>query len=318
MEKEVEGFIRYLEVERGASEHTVKGYTCDLRMFSEYLKKNGEAIRLASIDHIIIRGFLAELHKKGKSRNSLGRRLASLRSFFRYLNREGIIEINPAKMVSSPKREKLLPSFLTLDEAIRLMESADGNKRFGLRDKAILETFYSAGIRLSELASLNLDDLNLADGLVRVRGKGKKERIVPLGSKAIKAITEYTNRGQGVKGSRGQVENPWNPRTLEPSNPVFLNRFGRRLTARGIEGIVAKYVKRIGMIRHATPHTLRHTFATHLLDGGADLRSIQELLGHASLSTTQRYIHLSMDKLMEVYDKAHPRGKEHGKKKTGI
>ncbi len=301
MEKEVEGFIRYLEVERGASEHTVKGYTYDLRMFSEYLKKNGGAIRLASIDHIIIRGFLAELHKKGESRNSLGRRLASLRSFFRYLNREGIIEINPAKMVSSPKREKMLPSFLTLDEAIRLMESADGNERFGLRDRAILETFYSAGIRVSELASLNLGDLNLGDGLVRVRGKGKKERIVPLGSKAIKAMTEYIN------GTEREEIMP---------HPIFLNRFGRRLTARGIEGIVAKYVKRIGMIRHATPHTLRHTFATHLLDGGADLRSIQELLGHASLSTTQRYIHLSMDKLMEVYDKTHPRGKEYGKRKT--
>ncbi|MBI5746737.1 MAG: tyrosine recombinase XerC [Nitrospirae bacterium] len=310
MEKEVEGFIRYLEVERGASEHTVKGYTCDLRMFSEYLKKNGGAIRLAAIDHIIIRGFLAELHKKGESRNSLGRRLASLRSFFRYLNREGIIEINPAKMVSSPKREKMLPSFLTLDEAIRLMESADGKEKFGLRDRAILETFYSAGIRVSELASLNLDDLNLGDGLVRVRGKGKKERIVPLGSKAIKAITEYVNRIQDTGYMIHESPTPY------PLHPVFLNRFGRRLTARGIEGIVAKYVKRIGMIRHATPHTLRHTFATHLLDGGADLRSIQELLGHASLSTTQKYIHLSMDKLMEVYDKTHPRGKEHGKRKT--
>ncbi len=310
MEKEIEGFIRYLEVERGASEYTVKGYTYDLKQFVDYLKKNGETIDLASLDHIKIRGFLAELHKKGESRNSMGRRLAALRSFFRYLNREGIIEINPAKLVSSPKKDKMLPSFLTLDEAIRLMESADGNERFGLRDRAILETFYSAGIRLSELASLNLGDLNLADGLVMVRGKGKKERIVPLGSKAIKAVMEYINRVQGT-GYRVQ-EHP-TPYTL---HPVFLNRFGRRLTARGIEGIVAKYVKRIGMIRHATPHTLRHTFATHLLDGGADLRSIQELLGHASLSTTQRYIHLNMDKLMEVYDKTHPRGKGHGKRKT--
>ncbi len=301
MEKEIDGFIRYLEVERGASEHTITGYTYDLKLFVDYLKKNRETIDLASIDHIKIRGFLAELHKKGESRNSMGRRLAALRSFFRYLNREGIIEINPAKLVSSPKREKMLPSFLALDEAIRLMEATDDNERFGLRDRAILETFYSAGIRLSELASLNLDDLNLDDGLIKIRGKGKKERIVPIGSKAIKAITEYINRTEREE--------------IMP-HPIFLNRFGRRLTARGIEGIVAKYVKRIGMIRHATPHTLRHTFATHLLDGGADLRSIQELLGHASLSTTQKYIHLSMDKLMEVYDKTHPRGKGHGKRKT--
>lgn len=301
MDKEIEGFIRYLEIERGVSEHTVKGYLYDLKQFSNFLKRNGEEIRLGSIDHISIRGFLAERHKRGESRNSLGRRLASLRSFFRYLSREGIIKMNPAKMVSSPKKERRLPSFLTLDEAIRLVESPGSDETYGIRDRAILETFYSAGIRLSELASLNLEDLNLTNGLVKVRGKGKKERIVPVGSKATKAITEYINR---IK--REEVM----------PHPLFLNRFGRRLTTRGIEGIVAKYVKRIGMTHHATPHTLRHTFATHLLDGGADLRSIQELLGHASLSTTQRYIHLNLDRLMEVYDKAHPRGKDHGKDKN--
>lgn len=300
MEKDIEGFIRYLEIERGASEHTIKGYTYDLKQFADYLKKNGETIDLASVDHIKIRGFLAELHKRGESRNSLGRRLASLRSFFRYLNREGIVEMNPAKMVSSPKKEKKLPSFLTLDEAIRLVESPSSDDIYGARDRAILETFYSAGIRLSELTSLNLEDLNLTDGLVKVRGKGKKERIVPLGSKAISTISKYINRME--------------KKDVRP-RPLFLNRSGKRLTTRGIEHILGKYVKQSGIMRHATPHTLRHTFATHLLDGGADLRSIQELLGHASLSTTQKYIHLNMDRLMEVYDKAHPRGKEHGRDK---
>jgi integrase/recombinase XerC len=218
--------------------------------------------------------------------------LAVLRSFFKYLRREGLVKANPASLVSMPRLEKHLPAFLTIDQAAALMESPTGQDRFFLRDRAILETFYSTGIRLSELVELSLEDIDFESGLVRIRGKGKKERIVPIGSKAVVAIKKYL-----------EIR-----RTLHSPQALFINRSGERLTARSVARVVKRYLSRIGL-SEVSPHGLRHSFATHLLEDGADLRAIQELLGHSSIATTQRYTHLNADQLMAIYDKAHPRAK---------
>jgi integrase/recombinase XerC len=219
------------------------------------------------------------------------RKLAVLRSFFKYLRREGLLKVNPARLVNIPRQDRLLPSFLTVDQAAALMDSPTSYDRSSLRDKAILETFYSTGIRLSELVELNTEDIDFDSGLARIRGKGKKERIVPIGSKAIEALKKYL----GVKSAaQGQA--------------IFLNRTGERLTARSVARIAKRYLSRVGL-PEVSAHGLRHSFATHLLEEGVDLRSIQELLGHSSIATTQRYTHLNADQLMAIYDKAHPRAK---------
>jgi len=243
---------------------------------------------IAKVDRIAIRKYLSFLHRRNK-KSSIARKVSALRSFFKYLVREKLVPSNPAKNVSTPKIEKSLPIALTVDEAFRLMESPAEKSRF--RDRAILELLYSSGIRVGELVGLNMNQLDLDLGIVKVMGKGRKERIVPVGMKAIEALKDYlTERGD-----------------LEEQEPVFLNLSGKRLTARSVGRLVKKYTKRSGIFRKISPHSLRHTFATHLLDAGADIREIQEMLGHVSLSTTQRYTHLSLGKLMEVYDKAHPR-----------
>ena len=231
--------------------------------------------------------------------------------------REGTLVNNPGKMVSTPKRGKTLPRFLSVDEANRLMGSPAGCDIMSTRDRAILETFYSAGLRIGEIVAINLEDLNLSEGLIKVKGKGRKERIVPVGKKAIAAIKEYLSQKQQKtkkiplnppfsKGGEGGFETGL---SCEKGYPLFLNKYGKRITTRSVHRIVVKY-KKLSGLWDITPHSLRHSFATHLLEGGADLRSVQEMLGHASLSTTQRYTHVSMDKLMEVYDKAHPRGRK--------
>jgi len=287
-------FIHYLSGEKNASPHTCRCYQRDLEEFEDFLKSSGMVLSPAGesemnrVDRWAIRKYLSFLHRKNK-KSSIARKLSTLRSFFKYLVREQLTTSNPAKSVSTPKVEKPLPTTLTVDEAFRLMEIPVGSK--GLRDRAILELLYSSGIRVGELVGLNLNQLDLDLGIVKVMGKGRKERIVPVGSKAVEALKAYLEK-RGV---------------LSREEPLFVNSRGGRLTARSVGRLIKKYTKRSGIFRKISPHTLRHSFATHLLDAGADIREIQEMLGHASLSTTQRYIHLSPGKLMEVYDKAHPR-----------
>lgn len=301
--KDIAEFLRYLWVERNASQNTLRSYEGDLLQFLSYLTLRGglpsESIDWKDMDPLLIRSFLSDLISKGNMKSSVARKLASLRTFFKYLLRQGKILLNPAQRVASPKLPRTLSSFLSVDEATALLESADSPTPQGLRDRSILEVFYGGGIRLSELVGLDLSDLDMETGLIRVQGKGGKERIGPIGSYAISALRDYLARrdeffSQAKKGEREETA-------------VFLNRWGSRLSGRSVSQIVLKYLRKSGVSHYITPHSLRHSFATHLLDGGADLRAIQELLGHARLSTTQRYTHLSMDKIMEVYDKAHPK-----------
>jgi len=308
-------FIRYLSVEKNASPHTCRGYLKDLEQFEDflrtagmYLSSTGE-VEIQKTDRMAIRKYLSFLHRRNK-KSSIGRKLSSLRSFLKYLVREQIISSNSAKTVSTPKKEKLLPSVLTVDEAFRLMESPEASpgtvltemaRNRTLRDQAILELLYSSGLRVGELVGLNSNRLDLELGIVKVMGKGRKERIVPVGSKAVEAVKIYM-RAWGI---------------LEGERPLFVNSKGERLTDRSVGRLMKKYAKHSGIFRKVSPHSLRHTFATHLLDAGADIREIQEMLGHASLSTTQRYTHLTMGHLMEVYDKAHPRSFQNKRKDEG-
>ena len=292
----IQQFIRYLSEEKHASPHTCRNYLKDLEQFENFLKTSGlhlspaGEIEMGKVDRWTLRKYLSSLHRKNK-KSSIARKISTLRSFFKYLVREELVTANPAKSVSTPKREKPLPSTLTVDEAFRLVESPSEEEGQQARDRAILELLYSSGIRVSELVGLNLGQLDLELGIVKVMGKGRKERIVPVGSKAIEAVNAYLEERGTVNGE----------------DALFINSRGGRLTARSVGRLVKTYTKRSGIFRKISPHSLRHTFATHLLDSGADIREIQEMLGHASLSTTQRYTHLTMGKLMEVYDKAHPR-----------
>ena len=300
----IQQFIHYLSLEKNASPHTCRCYRKDLEGFEDFLKSSGMylnptgVVEIEKVDRIAIRKYMSFLHRKNK-KSSIARKISTLRSFFKYLIREQVIASNPAKSVSTPKVEKTLPTTLTVDEAFRLMESpqsipeksSEVSKENRLRDRAILELLYSSGLRVSELVGLNLNQLDSDLGIARVMGKGRKERIVPVGVKAIEALKAYLEE-RGV--SRGD-------------DPIFINSFGGRLTTRSVGRLVKKYTRHSGIVRKVSPHSLRHTFATHLLDAGADIREIQEMLGHSSLSTTQRYTHLSVGKLMEVYDRAHPR-----------
>ncbi len=285
-------YLKYLEVERGVSEHTLRAYEKDLADFEASCSAEPE-----DIDILDIRGFLSEQIADGKAKSTVARRLATLRSFFRYLYQEGYIKINQAKLVPSPKTSKHLPSFLDVDDAFSLVKSPEGMGVLPVRDRAILELLYSSGLRVSETEALNLDDLNIREGIVKVMGKGRKERLVPVGAKAIEALKYYLIERALFKRKKPGAKD---------DQALFLNKNGGRLTDRQIRRIVVKYARLTGIEGQIGPHTLRHTFATHLLLGGADLRAIQELLGHASLSTTQKYTHLDIGHLIEVYDKAHP------------
>jgi integrase/recombinase XerC len=297
MEDTIRAFMTFLEVERGASPETIRGYRSDLRQFVSYVKgtRPADAPPLApeAIEPMTIRGYLAWLDRRQEKKSSLARKLAALRSLYRFLAREGRAGLNPAAEVRTPKLPQRLPKVLTKDDAGALMEFPEGDDVLARRDRAILETLYSTGARVSELVGMNQDDLNLNDGLVRLRGKGRKERIVPIGTVAVEALREYQARAGASNDDEA---------------PVFRNRRGGRLTARSVERLVEKYSSRLTGGR-ISPHALRHSFATHLLDEGADLRAIQEMLGHASLTTTQKYTHLATDQLMTVYDRAHPRAK---------
>ena len=285
MERYVEKFVRYLEIEKNYSPHTTLNYALDLKDFFDFL---GDA-PLEKVDYLALRKYLATLKEKNHRSRTVARHLSSLRSFFRFLVREGFLKTNPILSLASPKIDKHLPQFLTEEEVTKLIDTALSQDACGLRDKAMLETFYSTGMRISEVAGLNFSDIDQISGIVKVRGKGKKERIVPIGEQALAAIRRY----QQVRGQQ--------------TDAVFLNKHGRRLTTRGMRGLVHKYIMLASIKQGVSAHTLRHSFATHLLNRGADLRSVQELLGHANLATTQIYTHLTTEKLKNVYDKAHPR-----------
>ena len=285
MRKYIEKFIRYLEIEKNYSSHTVLNYSLDLKDFAQFI---GE-LALEKIDYLTLRKYLAVLKEKNLGSRSVGRGLSCLRSFFRFLTREGYLKTNPILSLSSPKQDKHLPLFLTEEEVAKLIESVLPKDERALRDRAILETFYSTGIRISELVGLDTEDIDFIGGIAKVMGKGKKERIVPIGDIAIRTIRNYLERRK------------------KQSEVLFLNKNGKRITTRGVRGIVEKYLRIAGIRQGVSAHTLRHSFATHLLNRGADLRSVQELLGHVNLSTTQIYTHLTTERLKSVYDKAHPR-----------
>jgi integrase/recombinase XerC len=304
MEKLLEQFLEHLRFERNLSEHTLRNYTSDLQQFLEHLapanqSKKRELPSVRQIDHITVREWLATLHGEHKSKSSIARKLAALRTFFQFLVREGILETNPAKLINTPRLEKKLPQHLTVEEAIRFIETPDVETNLGKRDRAMLELMYATGVRVSELTKLNLGDVDLANKLIRVTGKRRKERIVPFGEPALEALKDYlSTRNTFLAHARISVRD---------EKALFLNYQGTRITTRSVGRMIEKYIGICAGMHNISPHALRHSFATHLLDSGADLRDIQELLGHARLSTTQIYTHVSMEKLIEVYDKAHPK-----------
>lgn len=299
MQTAVDRFLRFLRVEKNAADLTIKSYREDLTALLEYLMAiNGQLPRPEEVSPIVLRGYVAAMHEAGYAKTSIARRLASLRSFFRFAQREGLVAANPAKPLRNPRPDRKLPHFLTTDEIRQLLDGPPANKPMGLRDRAMLETMYSAGLRVSELVGLSDGDLDLEDGVCRVKGKGRKERLAPLGSFAVRALHDWL----GVR-----VLHPRVP--AGPAAPVFVNRFGRRLTTRSVARMLEKLLAETGLDTRTTPHTLRHSFATHLLDRGADIRSVQELLGHKSLVTTQIYTHVSTAGLRAAYEKAHPRAR---------
>lgn len=286
MKKHLNSFLDFLKGEVGVSSHTLRAYTKDLQEFLSFIEKKPK-----DIDNLDIRSYLAFLHHRKLQKSSISRKLATIRSFFKYLHREGHVKSNPAKLVSSPKVPKNLPRFLTVDEIFSLMDKPEGDTFKATRDKAMLELLYSSGLRVSEMTSLDIVDLDIKESLVRVKGKGKKERIIPVGTDAMKAIQNYLPERISLR---------------KKSQALFLNNMGGRLTQRSVRRILLHYSRMINLKGDLSPHTLRHSFATHLLHGGADLRSIQEFLGHSSLSTTQKYTHVDIAHLTDVYDKAHP------------
>jgi len=292
MNREIAGFLRYLDRERNASPHTIRAYAADLEQFQAHLAEEmGRAGRLDDVDHLLIRGFLARLHRSGLKKVSAARKLATLRTFFRYLCREGILERNPARALLSPRTERRIPTHLEESEIATLIE-VPGETDSARRARAILELLYATGIRCAELVGLDLGDVDLAARTVRVLGKGSKERVIPFGRPALAAVSAYLLARRNAR-----------PR----SQALFVNARGGRLTDRWVRQIVTDRVKQVAMTRRLSPHALRHSFATHLLERGADLRSIQELLGHASLSTTQRYTHVNARHILDIYKKTHPR-----------
>ncbi len=318
MQAAIEEYLRHLQGERDASAHTLRNYRVDLTQFLAYLRQlagNGPDPTPAAVDHVAVRGFLARLHGEKLARSSVARKLAAIRSFFRFLCRQGTLRANPAELVRAPRLPVRTTPHLSVDEAFRLLAAPAGRPAgpagtrrrntdaLARRDRAILELFYASGLRIGELTGLELGQLDLLRGLVRVRGKGRKERIVPVGRSALAALRSYL-----------EVRDTLRSRTVgePPIDALFVNARGTRLGARGVSQVVLRHLVACGLGRKITPHGLRHSFATHLLNAGADLRVIQELLGHARLSTTQRYTHVGLDKVMEIYDRTHPRARSGG------
>ncbi|MFL6257392.1 MAG: tyrosine recombinase XerC [Pyrinomonadaceae bacterium] len=299
-------FLEHLRYERNVSEHTLRNYGIDLGQFLEHLApadpRTGERRELdvKEIDHITIREWLSELHDAQKKKSSIARKLAALRTFFQFLIREGAVEANPAKLVSTPRLEKKLPNHLSVEDAVRFIETPDVATDLGKRDRAILEMLYGTGVRVSELVKLDMRDIDFRGRTIRVKGKRRKERVVPFGEPALHALMRYLTEARPAFLNNA-------PMAERDERAVFLNYQGTRINTRSVGRMEDKYIKICAGIHDISPHSLRHSFATHLLDSGADLRDIQELLGHARLSTTQIYTHVSMEKLIEVYDKAHPK-----------
>ena len=284
----VPAFLRYLAAERGASAHTLRSYAADLAELRAFLR-GARVPGLAAADARVLRGYLAWLHGRGLAKSSIARKLASVRSCYRFLARRELVAANPARQLASPRLTRRLPSVLPKDESKDLLDAPSEDTLAGRRDRALLELLYASGVRVAECCGLDLEDLDRRHGTVRVMGKGRKERVVPVGEIALEALDAYLDRRGGGNG------------------PLFRNARGTRLSTRSVHSIVRRRARAAGLARRVTPHTLRHTFATHLLGEGADLRFIQELLGHSRLSTTQRYTHVSPEHLMRVYDSAHPR-----------
>jgi integrase/recombinase XerC len=305
LEQMLTQFLDHLRYERNVSAHTLRNYESDLLQFFDYLApanpndgKRKEP-NLAQIDHLTIREWLASLHSDQKKKTSIARKLAALRTFFQFLVREGSLELNPAKLVATPRKEKKLPVHLSIEDAVRFIETPDIETDFGKRDRAILEMLYATGVRVSELVQLNLRDIDFQNKLLRVFGKRRKERIVPFGDPAARALKDYLAVRENFLANA--------PAAKRDVQPLVLNYQGTRMTTRSVGRLVEKYIRLCAGIHDISPHALRHSFATHLLDSGADLRDIQELLGHARLSTTQIYTHVSMEKLIAAYDKTHPK-----------
>jgi integrase/recombinase XerC len=305
VKEQIGSFIDSLQSEKGYAVNTCRAYSHDLEEFvlfislSYFSKKNQNGVvglpMPDQINSLMIRGYLGFLHKKNQ-KATISRKLSAVRSLFRFLVKRGIILDNPLDQILTPKQKKTIPVYLPVDDIFRLLDSIKTDTLFGIRNRAILETLYSSGIRISELEGLNVFDVDVNKYLIRVMGKGNKERIVPIGEKAVTATMDYRKR---LKAETGIGE--------DHNTPLFLNKNHGRLTGRSISRILEKAAKECGLLIPVSPHALRHTFATHMLDAGADLRVVQELLGHRSLSTTQKYTHVSIDRLMETYDKAHPR-----------
>ena len=299
MQSAIAQFLRFLAVERNASPLTIKSYREDLVSLADYLAQAyGQAPNPAQVAPLDLRGYVSALHEAGYAKSSVARRLASLRTFYKFAQREGLADSNPARPLRNPRPDRKLPHFLSTTEIGRLLQAPPAATPMGLRDRAILETMYSAGLRVSETVGMNDGDLDLQEGLVRIRGKGRRERLAPIGSFAAKALTRWLKvRKLSPRGPSGTLA------------PIFTNKFGSRLTTRSVARMLLKYLKLTGLDLRTTPHTLRHSFATHLLDRGADIRSVQELLGHKSLVTTQIYTHVSTAGLRAAYEKAHPRAR---------
>ncbi|HSQ83644.1 MAG TPA: site-specific tyrosine recombinase/integron integrase [Desulfobacterales bacterium] len=304
LNNQIRSFIDSLQSEKGYSVNTCRAYSHNINEFISFISEsyfstdNQEGADLLKAEHIeslMIRGYLAFLHKKNK-KVTIARKLSAVRSFFRFLVKHGVILDNPLDLILTPKQVKAIPVYLPVDDIFRLLDSIKTDTLAGIRNRAIFETLYSSGIRVSELEGLNVFDVDFSRCLIRVVGKGNKERIVPIGKKAVATIKEYRKRLQSEAGI-----------AEEDNGPLFLNKDNGRLTSRSIARILNKTARECGLLIPVSPHALRHTYATHMLDAGADLRVVQELLGHKSLSTTQKYTHVSIDRLMETYDKAHPR-----------
>jgi|YNPNPStandDraft_1061719.scaffolds.fasta_scaffold02858_12 integrase/recombinase XerC len=294
----LDAFVTYLTRIRGYSQHTARNYRSDVEQYARYLQEKGEGRSVEEADQLLVRGYLAQRFKKNR-KSSLARKVSAIRTFYRFLVKQGLATQNPADHVATPKREQVLPHFLTVDEVFRLVEAPREENFLVTRDRAILELLYGSGIRVSELVAIDDEDVDIDMQILKVHGKGGKERIVPFGAKAKQALLSYLRTREGLSAGRPSA-----------TRAFFLNRSGGRLTTRQVARRLDLYARRLALGRQVSPHTLRHTYATHLLDAGADLRAIQELLGHASLATTQKYIHLGLDKLMEVYDRAHPRARK--------
>lgn len=296
MQSTIASFLQFLRIERNCSALTIKSYHEDLESLLEYLRDYAGGIPpIDAVTVAVLRGYVAYLHECNYARTTMARRLACLRSFYRYCCREGLATTNPAKVLRTPRAGRRLPHFLSTEQVARLLEAPPANQVLGLRDRAILETLYSAGLRVAELASLNVESWDKDAGVLRVVGKGRKERFAPIGRYAAIALTRWL-----------EVRQPDLRAPAIQQAAMFLNKRGRRLTTRSVGRLLEKYIRQTGLDKLTTPHTLRHSFATHLLDGGADLRSVQELLGHKSLTTTQIYTHVSTRRLRDTYEKAHP------------